>query len=70
MNVTELLRLKVLLKWAVHFVEQETIVIHGSYRDQYGNIADEDVALELKDAARWLTEAREALAATDRSLLL
>jgi hypothetical protein len=61
--VTTELHLKVLLNWAVDFVADEIRVRRDSYTDHQGNFdADfEEEVLELQDAERWLTQAREAL---------
>lgn len=55
------LRLKGLLAWAIDFVAHETRVRRASYFDSDGNCQDEDMALEITGAERWLTEAREAI---------
>ena len=57
------LRLKNLLAWAVDFVAHETQVMRDSFTDKDGNYDpdDEDMHLEVQDAERWLTEAREAI---------
>jgi hypothetical protein len=64
-SAAENLRLRVLLTWAVEFVELEVQCMEESYRvhpDGAIEYDDEDVADEMRDAHRWLTEAREALA--------
>jgi hypothetical protein len=67
MSAAENLRLKVLLTWAVGFVERETQVLHDSYVNPDGVLTmddeiDEYIATDIEDARRWLLEAREALA--------
>lgn len=58
----ENLRLRVLLTWAVDFVERETTCLEESYRDpKTGEFDDEDVSVDITDARKWLVEAREAL---------
>ena len=56
------LRLKVLLTWALDFVEREAGLMAQCHRDPAtGEMDDDDVAVEVADAERWVVEAREAL---------
>lgn len=60
------LHLKVLLNWAVEFVERETESLYQSYKELDGSISLQDeldagIATDIDDAKRWLAEAREAL---------
>jgi hypothetical protein len=65
MSAAENLRLKVLLSWAVEFVERETATLEDSFKVGGKLTIDDDidgyVAVHIADARRWLTEARQAL---------
>lgn len=55
--------LRALLTWAVDFVADEVRVRRDSYMDKDGNFDrdHEDEVMEIRDAERWLAEAREAV---------
>lgn len=64
MSMSENLKLRVLLSWAVDYVERETKCLEESCRGRDGAIEDEigeSVATDVADARRWLAEAREVL---------
>lgn len=50
-----------LLKWAIEFVERETRCLEECHSGPGGVIDDDEVSDELRDARRWLSEAREYL---------
>ncbi len=63
MSAAENLRLRVLLTWAVEFVEHTTDALEECSTNGDGEYDDESTAEEeVTDARRWLSEAREALA--------
>lgn len=55
------LRFKVLLAWAVEFVERETDCLEECHRWPDGTVREEDAAAQIADARRWLGEAKEML---------
>lgn len=50
-----------LLTWAVEFVERENEILEESHSGPNGLIDDADVSNDLREARRWLDEAKEAL---------
>jgi hypothetical protein len=56
------LRMRVLLTWAVQFVERNTDALEECSTNAAGEYDNDSTAEEeVADARRWLTEAREAL---------
>jgi hypothetical protein len=54
------LRLRILLTWAVEYVENCNTALEECHMNHDGTI-DDEVAGEVADAKRWLAEAKEAL---------
>jgi hypothetical protein len=66
MSAHENLRFRVLLTWAVEFVERNTDVLEECSTNAAGEYDNDSTAEdEVADARRWLTEAKEALARSD-----
>ncbi len=62
MSAHDVLRLRVLLAWAIEYVERQANVLEECSTDPDGNYDDDACAEEeVADCRRWLKEAREEL---------